>query len=130
MATLGLHDMIDGAEAVDINDTVEQLDRVTRFMKDQKEIVAKYTSLEAEKRCCRRKSEAVSKNNIESKVVSHLAKKNKVANQAAMTVERERKEVLQLEAVKGAQTEFGKLATAHRCVEREDRKSQGPTCQL
>ena len=108
---LTLYEMIDGAEAVDFNDTVKQLDKVAMFIKDQKE-------------------KNVSKNNIDSKVVSHLAKKNKVANQAAMTVERERKEVLQLEAVKGAQTEFGKLATAHRCVEREDRKSQGPTCQL
>ena len=108
---LTLYEMIDGAEAVDFNDTVKQLDKVAMFIKDQKE-------------------KKVSKNNIDSKVVSHLAKKNKVANQAAMTVERERKEVLQLEAVKGAQTEFGKLATAHRCVEREDRKSQGLTCQL
>ena len=108
---LTLYEMIDGAEAVDFNDTVKQLDKVAMFIKDQKE-------------------KNVSKNNIDSKVVSHLAKKNKVANQAAMTVERERKEVLQLEAVKGAQTEFGKLATAHRCVEREDQKSQGLTCQL
>ncbi|XP_074510796.1 coiled-coil domain-containing protein 42 like-2-like [Sebastes fasciatus] len=77
MSTLNLYEMIDGVEAVDINDTEKQLDKIAMFIKDQKEILDRYTSSEAEQRCSR--TEAVSKNNIDSKVVSHLEKKNEVA---------------------------------------------------
>ncbi|XP_037641540.1 coiled-coil domain-containing protein 42 like-2-like [Sebastes umbrosus] len=77
MSTLNLYEMIDGVEAVDINDTEKQLDKIAMFIKDQKDILDRYTSSEAEQRC--RRTEAVSKNNIDSKVVSHLEKKNEVA---------------------------------------------------
>ncbi|XP_037641539.1 coiled-coil domain-containing protein 42 like-2-like [Sebastes umbrosus] len=77
MSTLNLYEMIDGVEAVDINDTEKQLEEIAMFIMDQKDILKRYTSSEAEQRCSR--TEAVSKNNIDSKVVSHLEKKNEVA---------------------------------------------------
>ena len=84
-----------------ISMTVKQLDKVAMFIKDQKE-------------------KNVSKNNIDSKVVSHLAKKNKVANQAAMTVERERKEVLQLEAdIERLKVESAKLTERNQEQQRQ-----------
>ncbi|XP_074508561.1 coiled-coil domain-containing protein 42 like-2-like [Sebastes fasciatus] len=63
MSTLNLYEMIDGEEAVDNNDTVKQLDKITMFIMDQKDILEQYANSEAGQKHSRLAS--LSKNNID-----------------------------------------------------------------